>query len=113
MDMMESRARDEVSGRSLLAGARVVGGEVEVSWVGQRSTDRFSPFWLRDHCHSRESLHPDTLQRQVDTFAIPTDITPERIVVEGEGETLRIVWKHDGSSSEWPAAFLWSQGPGR
>jgi trimethyllysine dioxygenase len=105
---MESCARDEVSGRGLLAAARVVGGEVELSWVGQAATDRFSPFWLRDHCHARESLHPDTLQRQVDTFAIPTDITPERIDVDGRGETLRIVWKHDGSTSVWPAEFLWS-----
>jgi trimethyllysine dioxygenase len=105
---MQSCARNEVSGRGLLAGARVVGAEVELSWVGQASTDRFSPFWLRDHCHARESLHPDTLQRQVDTFAIPTDITPERIDVDGGGETLRIVWKHDGSTSVWPAQFLWS-----
>jgi trimethyllysine dioxygenase len=106
--MMQSRARDEVPARGVLAGARLVGAEVEVSWVGESSPDRFSPFWLRDHCHSRESLHPDTLQRQVDTFAIPTDITPERIVVEGRGELLRIVWKHDGSTSVWPAAFLWT-----
>src|ERR1700677_4233878 len=105
---MESCAREETSGRGVLAGARVVGGEVEVSWVGQPATDRFSPFWLRDHCHSRQSLHPETLQRQVDTFAIPTDITPERIEVQGRGETLRIVWKHDGSASVWPAEFLWS-----
>jgi trimethyllysine dioxygenase len=113
--MMQSRTRDEVSARGVLAGARLVGGEVEVSWFGESSPDRFSPFWLRDHCHARESLHPDTLQRQVDTFAIPTDITPERIVVEGRGEALRIVWKHDGSNSFWPAAFLWTaaQRPGR
>jgi len=106
--MMESRVRDEVSRRGVLAGARVVGAEVEVSWAGQTSTNRFSAFWLRDHCHSRESLHPDTLQRQVDTFAIPADITPERIDVDGSGETLSIVWKHDGSTSMWPAEFLWS-----
>ena len=106
--MMESCARDEVVGRGVIAGARTVGAEVEVSWVGQPSTDRFSPFWLRDHCHAPESLHPDTLQRQVDTFAIPADITPERIDVDGMGNSLRIVWKHDGSTSVWPAEFLWS-----
>jgi trimethyllysine dioxygenase len=105
---MESVARVEGSARGVLAGARVVGEEVEVSWVGHAAADRFSPFWLRDHCHARESLHPDTLQRQVDTFSIPADITPERIDVVGQGETLRIVWKHDGSASVWPADFLWS-----
>jgi trimethyllysine dioxygenase len=110
---MASRARDEVSG-GVLAGARLVGGEVEVSWVGQSAADRFSSFWLRDHCHARESLHPDTLQRQVDTFGIPGDIAPERIDVDSRGATLSIVWKHDGSTSVWPADFLWSaaQHPG-
>ena len=54
-----------------LSGARLVDGEVELSWSGQRATRRFSPFWLRDHCHSKHSLHPDTLQREVDTFSIP------------------------------------------
>ena len=106
--MIESSGRAEVSGPALLAGARLVGGEVEVSWVGQDLPGRFSPFWLRDHCHARESLHPDTLQRQVDTFAIPADIAPERIDVDARGGVLRIVWKHDGSASVWPAEFLWS-----
>jgi hypothetical protein len=77
-----------------------------------RTPGRFSPFWLRDHCHARESLHPDTLQRQVDTFAIPLDIAPERIDVDARGEILRIVWKHDGSTSVWPAEFLWSVAQG-
>lgn len=117
--MIDSCARDEVSvpaeisAPALLAGVRVVGGEVEVSWVGRGSRDRFSPFWLRDHCHARESLHPDTLQRQVDTFAIPPDIAPERIDVDARGGSLRIVWKHDGSMSVWPAEFLWRVARGR
>lgn len=95
-------------GPALLARAELIGGEVEVSWQGRPAADRYSPFWLRDHCHSRDSLHPDTLQRQVDTFAIPADIEPERVAVEEGGESLRIVWKHDGSTSMWPAAFLWN-----
>jgi trimethyllysine dioxygenase len=111
--VIESCARAEVSGPALLAGARLVRGEVEVSWVGQDLPGRFSPFWLRDHCHARESLHPDTLQRQVDTFAIPPDIAPERIDVDARDGVLRIVWKHDGSTSVWPAEFLWSVAQGR
>jgi trimethyllysine dioxygenase len=109
---MASSARREVSRRGLLAGARMVDNEVEVSWSDEPSTDRFSPFWLRDHCHARESLHPDTLQRQVDTFAIPPDITPQRLDVDASGEALRIVWKHDGSTSVWPAGFLWGAARG-
>jgi trimethyllysine dioxygenase len=90
-----------------LSAAKLVGSEVEVSWANRISTARFSLFWLRDHCHTKESLHPDTLQRQVDTFAIPADIAPAQLEICGDGEALRIVWKHDGSASILPAAFLW------
>jgi trimethyllysine dioxygenase len=91
----------------LLSTARLIGDEVEVSWLGRASTCRFSPFWLRDHCHAKESLHPDTLQRQVDTFAIPADIEPARLEIASGGTELRIAWKHDGATSTLPAAFLW------
>src|SRR5579862_7647736 len=91
----------------LLSGARLVDDEVELSWAGERSTRRFSSFWLRDHCHAKHSLHPDTLQRQVDTFAIPVDIAPERLEIGQGGRELRIVWRHDGSQGLLPAAFLW------
>jgi trimethyllysine dioxygenase len=92
----------------LLSGVKLVDNEVEVSWENKVSPGRFAPFWLRDHCHSKDSLHPDTLQRQVDTFAIPMDIAPSTLEICDGGKTLRIVWKHDGSESILPAAFLWS-----
>jgi trimethyllysine dioxygenase len=112
--MLESITRNPPA-EVLLSGARLVDGEVELSWTGQRSTRRFSSFWLRDHCHAKHSLHPDTLQRQVDTFAIPPDIAPERLEIGLDGRELRIVWRHDGSQSLLPAAFLWeiARGEGR
>jgi trimethyllysine dioxygenase len=99
----------------LLRAAALIDGEVEVTWQDKVSRDRFSPFWLRDHCHGKQSLHPDTLQRQVDTFAIPEDIAPAAIEIGDGGRTLRLVWRHDGSASILPAAFLWgiSQNNGR
>jgi trimethyllysine dioxygenase len=109
--MLESIPRNPAAQVSL-SGARFVDGEVELSWAGQRSTRRFSSFWLRDHCHSKHSLHPDTLQRQVDTFAIPLDIAPERLEIGPDGRELRIVWRHDGSQSLLPAAFLWEVAQG-
>jgi trimethyllysine dioxygenase len=90
----------------LLRRAVLVDGEVEVSWHNSEATARFLPFWLRDHCHTKESLHPDTLQRQVDTFAIPTDIVPARLELGDGGKTLRVVWRHDGSVSVLPSDFL-------
>ena len=80
---------------------------MEVSWISRVSSGRFSPFWLRDHCHSKDSLNPDTLQRQVDTFSIPANIEPAQLELVDGGRSLRVVWKHDGSTSTLPAAFLW------
>jgi trimethyllysine dioxygenase len=91
----------------LLHSVRLIDNEVEVSWKSRVSSGRFSPFWLRDHCHSKESLNPDTLQRQVDTFSIPVGIEADRLEIADGGRTLRIAWKHDGSISTLPAAFLW------
>jgi trimethyllysine dioxygenase len=91
----------------LLSAARLVDDELEVSWRGDAAPGRFSPFWLRDHCHSKESLHPDTLQRQVDTFTIPVDIAPAKLEIADSGRTLRIEWQH-GGASVLPAAFLWN-----
>jgi trimethyllysine dioxygenase len=90
-----------------LSAARLVDDELEVSWRGDAGPGRFSPFWLRDHCHSKESLHPDTLQRQVDTFTIPVDIAPAKLEIADGGRTLRIEWQH-GGASVLPAAFLWN-----
>jgi trimethyllysine dioxygenase len=113
--MPESIARRSPNSDVLLNAVKVIDGEVEVSWVDKFPPNRFSPVWLRDHCHSKESLHPETLQRQVDTFAIPVDISPAKLEIIEGGGALRIVWKHDGSSSLLPAAFLWNiaQGEGR
>jgi trimethyllysine dioxygenase len=106
--MQETIAHRSPTSDVLLNAVRVVDNEVEVTWVNEYAPGRFSAMWLRDHCHSKESLHPETLQRQVDTFAIPADITPAKLEISDGGRTLRIIWKHDGSSSVLPAAFLWN-----
>jgi len=89
-----------------LASAIIADGLVEVSWQASSATAQFAPFWLRDHCHAPESLHPDTLQRQVDTFGIPTDIAAESVRIIDDGATLEVRWTHDGTRSVLPAAFL-------
>jgi trimethyllysine dioxygenase len=90
-----------------LRAARLVDGEVELSWQGEAPSARFAPFWLRDHCHARASLNADTLQRQVDTCAIPVDIAPAELKLADGGRTLHIVWREDPVISMLPAAFLW------
>ena len=105
--MLEPIADSNGTSERLLSAARLVDDELEVSWRGDAAPGRFSPFWLRDHCHSKESLHPDTLQRQVDTFTIPVDIAPAKLEIADGGRTLRIEWQH-GGASVLPAAFLWN-----
>lgn len=39
--------------------------------------------WLRDHGDDAASLNPETKQRLVDTFAIPADIAPLSVSVDG------------------------------
>jgi len=91
----------------LLKDAQLLAEEVEISWRNRPGSARFAPFWLRDHCHARESLHPETLQRQVDTFSIPVDIVPEKLEILEGGRALQITWRQDGVLSRLPAAFLW------
>jgi len=91
----------------LLESVRFVDAEVEVTWKHLPGVGRFLPFWLRDHSHASDSLNPDTLQRQVDTFSIPVDIAPRTLDIIDGGRTLSIVWQHDASVSVWPARFLW------
>jgi len=105
-EMLAATGRESSSRGAPIRHAVVVDGEIEVSWQNSGVTARFSPFWLRDHCHTPESLHPDTLQRQVDTFSIPTDIAPERLELADGGRTLRVIWSHDGSVSILPSDFL-------
>lgn len=105
--MLETMPDATIPTEIALRSARLTGNEVELAWCGKAATARFSPFWLRDHCHAAQSLHPDTLQRQVDTFAIPADIAPAKLELADGGRHLRIAWKHDGSTSSLPAAFLW------
>src|ERR1700738_2964004 len=91
----------------LLSAAAVVEDELQVAWRGGLLQERVVFGWLGDHCHSKESLHPDTLQQQVDTFAIPPDIAPAKVEISDGGRSLRIVWKHDGATRILPAQFLW------
>jgi trimethyllysine dioxygenase len=88
--------------------AEFLAGQVAVSWQHAAAPAEFSPFWLRDHCHAKHSLNADTLQREVDTFSIPTDIAPEKIEIKDGGAALHLVWRHDARTSIFPAEFLWN-----
>jgi trimethyllysine dioxygenase len=82
---------------------------VELSWADGRAGDRFSLLWLKDHCPSPQCLHPDTKQRQIDTFSIPEDITASTVALEENGRVLKIEWADHANHnhvSRFDAAFL-------
>ena len=79
---------------------------VELSWADGRAGDQFSLLWLKDHCPSPQCLHPETRQRQVDTFSIPENITARAVAVEENGRVLKIEWADHAHVSRFDATFL-------
>ncbi|KKF94776.1 Trimethyllysine dioxygenase [Ceratocystis platani] len=61
-------------------------------------------FWLRDNCRCSQCVNPSTSQRNFDTFAIPTDVTPSH--VESGTNGLKVKWNHDGHESFYSWEFL-------
>jgi trimethyllysine dioxygenase len=84
--------------------ATVRGRDVELTWSDDRPAATLPLMWLRDNCPA--SLHPDTRQRQVDTFAIAADIAVRTIAVEEQGQGLKVEWADDGEISRFDAGFL-------
>lgn len=91
---------------AMLSGATLKGKDVELSWSDGRPAAALSLFWLRDHCQSPQSHHPETKQRLIDTFRIPTDIAAKSVGLEENGRVLRIDWASEAHVSRFDAAFL-------
>ena len=56
-------------------------------------------FWLRDHSESKKDLHPDTKQRQIDSFSEPLNNTVNDIWLDGSSESIFIKWGDQSKSS--------------
>ena len=89
-----------------LRDAKLADRHVELSWSDGRTGDQFSLLWLRDHCPSPQCLHPDTKQRQIDTFSIPEDIAAHAVMIEENGRVLRVDWAGESHVSRFDVAFL-------
>ena len=70
--------------------APVAPAAIVVAWCAL-----FSLLWLKDHCPSPKCLHPDTKQRQIDTFAIPENLSARAVALEENGSVLRVEWNDD------------------
>ena len=60
--------------------------------------------WIRDHSEDAESLRADTLQREVDTFALPRTFEAADAVVVGD--ELVVSWLDGSQASRCSAALL-------
>jgi trimethyllysine dioxygenase len=78
---------------------------LSLRWKSGQET-LFPWFWLRDHAQDEASLDPQTLQRRVDTFAIPDDIRGAESRVLDDGAGLEIVWPDGSAPSRYAAGFL-------
>ena len=65
----------------------------------------FSWFWLRDHGTDEASLDPETLQRRVDTFSIPPDVTPVDVRISEDFDQIEIDWPDSLSTTITDAVF--------
>jgi len=88
-----------------MTGTDLKNGLLEIAWDDGAKAP-FSLFWLRDHCACPVCQHPETKQRQVDTFALPSDPETLRIALEEGGRFLRIDWAGAGHASRLPAEAL-------
>jgi len=70
---------------------------LEVFW-DDSDKSCFPWFWLRDHSESGVDLHPDTLQRQIDSFSAPLDNTVSKVWLDDGMENVYIKWQDDSSS---------------
>ena len=54
---------------------------LEIFW-SDSNVSCFPWFWLRDHSESSVDLHPDTKQRQIDSFSTPLDNTVSKVCLD-------------------------------
>ena len=71
---------------------------LNIFW-SDNSSSCYPWFWLRDHSESEEDLHPDTKQRQIDSFSEPLNNTVNDIWLDGSSESIFIKWGDQSKSS--------------
>jgi len=83
--------------------AEIVDRGVRIGFGSDERVIELPSRWLRDHGDDSSSVNPNTLQRKVDTFAIPADVEPLELAF-GDGR-LSLSWS-DGATTTHDAAAL-------
>ncbi len=99
------RSYDANNDKMKLANVSSLPEGLEVQFSDNTDPLLYSWFWLRDHGVDSDSLDPDTLQRKVNTFAIPSDLAPRNIDVDQSRTLIHIDWV-DGSSTSMSVDVL-------
>lgn len=73
-------------------------------------TAQFSLFWLRDHSTDSSSINPKTLQRDLETFSLPTCPEVKNQNIINDGAAIQIQWLTNDIISEFNADFLYKIG---
>lgn len=85
-----------------LRSARLVNDVVQLDWNNGDSI-AVPLLWLRDHCECPTCRHPVTLQRQLDTYALPEQLAAELRI---EDDALILIWDPDAHQSRFSARWL-------
>lgn len=78
---------------------------IYLTWENSDTAD-FSLFWLRDHCQHPSSLDPSTMQRNVETFSLPSVPQVTEVKVSDDGMDLLVTWKSEDLTSRYTSMFL-------
>ena len=65
---------------------------LEIYWSNS-NISCFPWFWLRDHSESFVDLHPDTKQRQIDSFSTPLDNTVNKVWLDENAQNVYVKWE--------------------
>ena len=70
---------------------------LEVLWSNNKISC-YPWFWLRDHSESLADLHPETKQRQIDSFSAPLDNTIHKVWLDENAHNLYVKWEDQSES---------------
>lgn len=83
-----------------------IGDQVAITFSDKKTTT-LSLFWLRDHSTDDVSINPITIQRDLETFALPASPQIKHLQLLNDGANLQIHWMADDVISDFDASFLY------
>ncbi|KAJ9139449.1 Trimethyllysine dioxygenase [Pleurostoma richardsiae] len=86
--------------------ATIIKGGLQIVPEGVWGVKRYNlpSIWLRDNCRCAKCVNQDTLQRNFDTFKIPSTIEP--LKAEPDDSGVKVTWSDDNHESHYPWQFI-------